>query len=93
MRKMKSLKIHLVIETGISSFFLLHLNVLFILLFNFAKTQSYEKYFFSFFDSIDKSINIEEQVSVQREIYQRRSNVKIFIEGEGQFAFKGFSSS
>lgn len=91
---MKSLKIHLVIETGISFFFLLHLNVLFILLFNFAKIQSHEKYFFLFFDSIDKSIsNVEEQVSIQREIYQRRPNVKIFIEGEGQFAFKGFSSS
>lgn len=88
---MKSLKIHLVIETGISFFFLLHLNVLFILLFNFAKTQSHEKYFFLFFDSIDKSIsNVEEQVSIQREIYQRKPNVKIFVEGRGNLLSKDF---
>lgn len=38
-QKMKSLKIHLVIETGIS-FFLFFLNLSFITLFNFTKTRS-----------------------------------------------------
>lgn len=104
---MKSLKIHLIIEQEYLPFFLL-LNVLFIFLFNFTKTQScfHEKYFFySSIQSIPAILKNKYRCSEKytNEDYQEYTSqiveieacVKISLkirEGKEQFVFKGFFS-
>lgn len=70
MQKMKSLKIHLVIEKRNIFLFFLFLNVLFIFL--ILQKFNPEKYFFhSSIQSITVPAILKNKLSVQREIHQR----------------------